>query len=163
MAHQHLLLVNHRCMDIIKFHQTRQKHVFVCIHQCIPLAWKVHGRWDLSHYPGSHPWLGRCFLNFQKRGCTVEVLGPGAHDCKVFPCSPRIHEGSNAGRNSVTWNGSMKSSLLPEGSWKVFATRLGFLSIECMLYHIIWHYGETVPGVCINPQHWWYHIAWKDT
>ena len=48
----------------------------------------------------------------------------------------RIHEGQNAGRNSVTWNGSMKSSLLPEGSWKVFATRLGFLSIQCMLYHV---------------------------
>ena len=40
----------------------------------------------------------------------MEVLGPSAW------AGQRIHEGSNAGRNSVTWNGSMKSSLLPEGS-----------------------------------------------
>lgn len=65
MAHQHLVLVSHRCMDIIKFIK-QDLPLFFCIHQCIPLAWKVHGRWDLSYYPGSHPWLGRCFWTSRK-------------------------------------------------------------------------------------------------
>ena len=88
MAHQHLVLVNHRCMDIIKFHQTRLTNVFLhppvhpfglegltnlCFKHKIwslqdeqRLRAKVHGRWDLAHYPGSHLGLEDVFWTSRK-------------------------------------------------------------------------------------------------
>ena len=67
MAHQHLVLVNHRCMDIIKFHQTRLTIVFLHppVHPFgLEGSWAMRSR-ALSRLP---PMAWKMFFELPEKG-----------------------------------------------------------------------------------------------